>query len=190
MIDILTKYGVKKRTATAAKTVKHGAGAEFSTVRYDQYAKRFLEFINKCIEWWPWSLCSHFHSAYKLRRWRYFVPQILCYKWWSAKVTIKKHHFLYGSLNDTSHGTILCQRSHCWFHFLYNLHLWIVNFFFDCTEQDNFLFPVNNCRKSCNLQKKFDVIHILFCRTQQKFLWKKKKPQKLCRIFTIHLEMF
>lgn len=50
MIDILTKYGVKKRTATAAKTVKHGAGAEFSTVRYDQYAKRFLEFINKCIE--------------------------------------------------------------------------------------------------------------------------------------------
>lgn len=89
MIDILTKYGVKKRTATAAKTVKHGAGAEFSTVRYDQYAKRFLEFINKCIEWWPWSLCSHFHSVYKLRRWRYFVPQILCYKWWSAKVTIK-----------------------------------------------------------------------------------------------------
>lgn len=26
-------------------------------------------------------------------------------------------------------------------------------FFFDCTEQDNYLFPVNNCRKSCNLQK-------------------------------------
>lgn len=50
MIDILTKYGVKKRTATAAKTVKHGAGAEFSTIRHDQYAKRFLEFINKYIE--------------------------------------------------------------------------------------------------------------------------------------------
>ncbi|XP_078321321.1 phosphatidylinositol 5-phosphate 4-kinase type-2 alpha-like [Crassostrea virginica] len=50
MIDILTKYGVKKRTATAAKTVKHGAGADFSTIRHDQYAKRFLEFINKCIE--------------------------------------------------------------------------------------------------------------------------------------------
>lgn len=62
-------------------------------------------------------------------------------------------------------------------------------FFCDCTQQDNFLFPVNNCRKSCNLQKKLDVIHILFCRTQQKFLWK-KTPQKLCRIFTIHLEMF
>lgn len=80
MIDILTKYGVKKRTATAAKTVKHGAGAEFSTVRHDQYAKRFLEFINKCIEWWPRSLCSHFHSVFKKRRWWYFVPQILCNK--------------------------------------------------------------------------------------------------------------
>lgn len=54
-------------------------------------------------------------------------------------------------------------------------------FFFDCTGQDNFLFPVNNCRKSCNLQKKLDVIHILFCRTQQKFLW--KKPQKTLQNF-------
>lgn len=51
MIDILTKYGVKKRTAQAAKTVKHGAGAEISTVRPDQYGRRFLDFISKCIEW-------------------------------------------------------------------------------------------------------------------------------------------
>ncbi|XP_064613696.1 phosphatidylinositol 5-phosphate 4-kinase type-2 alpha-like isoform X2 [Liolophura sinensis] len=50
MIDILTKYGVKKRTAQAAKTVKHGAGAEISTVRPDQYGRRFLDFISKCIE--------------------------------------------------------------------------------------------------------------------------------------------
>lgn len=51
LIDILTKYGVKKRTAQAAKTVKHGAGAEISTVHPDQYAKRFLEFLSKCVEW-------------------------------------------------------------------------------------------------------------------------------------------
>ena len=50
LIDILTHYGVKKRTAQAAKTVKHGAGAEISTVRPDQYAKRFLEFIEKIVE--------------------------------------------------------------------------------------------------------------------------------------------
>lgn len=50
LIDVLTKYGMKKRTAQAAKTVKHGAGAEISTVRPDQYARRFLDFISKCIE--------------------------------------------------------------------------------------------------------------------------------------------
>ncbi|XP_033762842.1 phosphatidylinositol 5-phosphate 4-kinase type-2 alpha-like [Pecten maximus] len=50
MIDILTKYGVKKRTAQAAKTMKHGAGAEISTVKPEQYAKRFLDFISKCLE--------------------------------------------------------------------------------------------------------------------------------------------
>jgi len=49
LVDILTHYGVKKRTAQAAKTVKHGAGAEISTVRPDQYAKRFLEFVEKII---------------------------------------------------------------------------------------------------------------------------------------------
>ncbi|KAL4222748.1 Phosphatidylinositol 5-phosphate 4-kinase type-2 beta [Mactra antiquata] len=50
LIDILTRYGMKKRTAQAAKTMKHGAGAEISTVHPEQYAKRFLEFIDKCIE--------------------------------------------------------------------------------------------------------------------------------------------
>ncbi|CAG5128818.1 unnamed protein product [Candidula unifasciata] len=50
LIDILTKYGMKKRTAQAAKTVKHGAGAEISTVHPEQYAKRFMEFISKCVE--------------------------------------------------------------------------------------------------------------------------------------------
>ena len=49
LVDILTHYGVKKRTAQAAKTVKHGSGAEISTVRPDQYAKRFLEFVEKII---------------------------------------------------------------------------------------------------------------------------------------------
>ncbi|XP_050418652.1 phosphatidylinositol 5-phosphate 4-kinase type-2 alpha [Patella vulgata] len=50
MIDILTKYGMKKRTAQAAKTVKHGAGAEISTVKPEQYAKRFLDFLSKYME--------------------------------------------------------------------------------------------------------------------------------------------
>lgn len=50
LIDILTHYGMKKRTAQAAKTVKHGAGAEISTVKPEQYARRFLDFINKVLE--------------------------------------------------------------------------------------------------------------------------------------------
>ncbi|VDM72309.1 unnamed protein product [Strongylus vulgaris] len=37
LVDILTYYGVKKRTATAAKTVKYGSDAEnISTVKPDQ----------------------------------------------------------------------------------------------------------------------------------------------------------
>lgn len=50
LIDVLTNYGIKKRTAQAAKTVKHGAGAEISTVHPEQYAKRFLDFVTKAIE--------------------------------------------------------------------------------------------------------------------------------------------
>lgn len=50
LIDILTHYGLKKRSANVAKTVKYGADQEISTVKPDQYAKRFLEFINKIIQ--------------------------------------------------------------------------------------------------------------------------------------------
>ena len=50
LIDILTHYGMKKRTAQAAKTVKHGAGAEISTVKPDQYAKRFVDFVTKSLQ--------------------------------------------------------------------------------------------------------------------------------------------
>jgi len=50
LIDILTHYGMKKRTAQAAKTVKHGAGAEISTVKPEQYARRFMEFVEKVLE--------------------------------------------------------------------------------------------------------------------------------------------
>ncbi|XP_059812253.1 phosphatidylinositol 5-phosphate 4-kinase type-2 gamma-like isoform X2 [Hypanus sabinus] len=45
LIDILTQYDTKKKAAHAAKTVKHGAGAEISTVNPEQYAKRFMDFI-------------------------------------------------------------------------------------------------------------------------------------------------
>ncbi|XP_030633454.1 phosphatidylinositol 5-phosphate 4-kinase type-2 gamma [Chanos chanos] len=45
LIDILTQYDTRKKAAHAAKTVKHGAGAEISTVHPEQYAKRFREFI-------------------------------------------------------------------------------------------------------------------------------------------------
>ncbi|XP_053564169.1 phosphatidylinositol 5-phosphate 4-kinase type-2 gamma isoform X2 [Bombina bombina] len=45
LIDILTQYDAKKKAAHAAKTVKHGAGAEISTVHPEQYGKRFLEFV-------------------------------------------------------------------------------------------------------------------------------------------------
>uniref|UniRef100_A0A8C4NJB6 Phosphatidylinositol 5-phosphate 4-kinase type-2 alpha n=1 Tax=Eptatretus burgeri TaxID=7764 RepID=A0A8C4NJB6_EPTBU len=45
IIDILTPYDTKKKAAHAAKTVKHGAGAEISTVNPEQYSRRFLEFI-------------------------------------------------------------------------------------------------------------------------------------------------
>lgn len=50
LIDILTHYGLKKRSANVAKTVKYGADQEISTVKPDQYAKRFLDFVNKIIQ--------------------------------------------------------------------------------------------------------------------------------------------
>ncbi|XP_057273002.1 phosphatidylinositol 5-phosphate 4-kinase type-2 gamma [Pezoporus wallicus] len=45
LIDVLTQYDARKKAAHAAKTVKHGAGAEISTVNPEQYGKRFLDFI-------------------------------------------------------------------------------------------------------------------------------------------------
>ncbi|KFD57457.1 LOW QUALITY PROTEIN: hypothetical protein M514_01560 [Trichuris suis] len=50
LIDILTYYGMKKLTATAAKTVKYGAEAEISTVRPQQYAKRLVEFVTRALD--------------------------------------------------------------------------------------------------------------------------------------------
>ena len=50
LIDVLTNYGARKRAAHAAKTMKHGAGAEISTVRPEQYSRRFLEFLSKIVE--------------------------------------------------------------------------------------------------------------------------------------------
>ncbi|RWS17383.1 phosphatidylinositol 5-phosphate 4-kinase type-2 alpha-like protein [Dinothrombium tinctorium] len=49
LVDVLTQYGLRKRTAQAAKTVKHGVAAEISTVHPDQYGKRLCEFILKAI---------------------------------------------------------------------------------------------------------------------------------------------
>ncbi|XP_013388699.1 phosphatidylinositol 5-phosphate 4-kinase type-2 alpha isoform X2 [Lingula anatina] len=50
MVDVLTHYGVKKRTAQAAKNLRYGAEAEISTVKPEQYARRFLEFIQKSMQ--------------------------------------------------------------------------------------------------------------------------------------------
>lgn len=50
LVDVLTHYGVKKRTAQAAKTVKHGTAADISTVHPEQYAKRLVDFITKALE--------------------------------------------------------------------------------------------------------------------------------------------
>uniref|UniRef100_UPI00358F057A phosphatidylinositol 5-phosphate 4-kinase type-2 alpha-like isoform X2 n=1 Tax=Myxine glutinosa TaxID=7769 RepID=UPI00358F057A len=49
IIDILTHYDTRKKAAHAAKTVKHGAGAEISTVNPEQYGKRFLDFVNEIV---------------------------------------------------------------------------------------------------------------------------------------------
>ncbi|KAF8770546.1 Phosphatidylinositol 5-phosphate 4-kinase like protein [Argiope bruennichi] len=50
LVDVLTHYGMKKRTAQAAKVVKHGTNAEISTVHPEQYAKRLIDFIAKAME--------------------------------------------------------------------------------------------------------------------------------------------
>ncbi|EDV45200.1 phosphatidylinositol 5-phosphate 4-kinase type-2 beta [Drosophila erecta] len=51
IIDVLTQYGVKKQAAKAAKTVKYGSNVDgISTCDPEQYAKRFLDFMDKAIE--------------------------------------------------------------------------------------------------------------------------------------------
>jgi len=51
LVDVLTHYGVKKMTAKAAKTVKYGSSVDgISTAEPDQYAKRFLAFMEEAIE--------------------------------------------------------------------------------------------------------------------------------------------
>lgn len=50
LVDVLTHYGMKKRTAQAAKAVKHGTNAEISTVHPEQYAKRLIDFVSKAME--------------------------------------------------------------------------------------------------------------------------------------------
>ncbi|GJQ79920.1 hypothetical protein Trydic_g18364 [Trypoxylus dichotomus] len=51
IIDVLTHYGVKKQAAKAAKTVKYGSNVDgISTCDPEQYAKRFMEFMQKAIE--------------------------------------------------------------------------------------------------------------------------------------------
>ena len=49
LVDILTRYGTKKKTAHAAKTVKHKTSTQISTVNSEQYARRFLDFIDNSI---------------------------------------------------------------------------------------------------------------------------------------------
>lgn len=49
LVDVLTQFGLRKRTAQAAKSVKHGREAEISTVHPEQYAKRFYDFIAKAV---------------------------------------------------------------------------------------------------------------------------------------------
>lgn len=49
IIDVLTYYGSNKKAAHAAKTVKHGAGAEISTVKPHHYATRFMDFLEDVI---------------------------------------------------------------------------------------------------------------------------------------------
>ncbi|VDP33217.1 unnamed protein product [Soboliphyme baturini] len=49
LVDILTYYGVKKKTAAAAKTVKYGPEAEISSVKPQQYAKRLVDFVVKAV---------------------------------------------------------------------------------------------------------------------------------------------
>lgn len=50
LIDALTKYGAKKMAAHMAKGMKHGPGAEISTVNPEQYARRLLESLDAILQ--------------------------------------------------------------------------------------------------------------------------------------------
>ncbi|KAL5966628.1 hypothetical protein TSMEX_005631 [Taenia solium] len=52
LIDILTRYGMRKRTAQTYKTVKHGGANadQITTVRPEVYGRRLLDFLRNCIE--------------------------------------------------------------------------------------------------------------------------------------------
>uniref|UniRef100_A0A8B9GQF2 Phosphatidylinositol 5-phosphate 4-kinase type-2 alpha n=1 Tax=Astyanax mexicanus TaxID=7994 RepID=A0A8B9GQF2_ASTMX len=65
IIDILTPYDAKKKAAHAAKTVKHGAGAEISTVNPEQYSKRFYDFITTIL--WDFEVNAK-HGSLHLQR--------------------------------------------------------------------------------------------------------------------------
>ncbi|CAH8524445.1 unnamed protein product [Schistosoma margrebowiei] len=48
IIDILTRYGMRKRTAQTYKTVKHGADG--GSVKPEFYGRRLFEFVEQCID--------------------------------------------------------------------------------------------------------------------------------------------
>ncbi|CAH8491306.1 unnamed protein product [Schistosoma turkestanicum] len=48
IIDILTRYGMRKRTAQTYKTVKHGSDG--GSVKPEFYGRRLLEFVEQCID--------------------------------------------------------------------------------------------------------------------------------------------
>lgn len=48
IIDILTRYGMRKRTAQTYKNVKHGS--EASTVKPELYGRRLLDFVTQCVD--------------------------------------------------------------------------------------------------------------------------------------------
>lgn len=50
LLEAMKEYNAQKRTAHAMKTVKHGTGADISTVDPEQYSRRFLDFVMKIIE--------------------------------------------------------------------------------------------------------------------------------------------
>ncbi|CAH8504395.1 unnamed protein product [Heterobilharzia americana] len=48
IIDILTRYGMRKRTAQTYKTVKHGTDA--TSVKPEFYGRRLLDFVEQCVD--------------------------------------------------------------------------------------------------------------------------------------------